>query len=239
MSEVVDLPGDVRCDYSSLHRGSHSRSIGYCDETQHIFYSQRSRMTHSAAGAPYFPGQSLDLYVLTKSGGVRTSSTLRIRVDITSLCVPFTKSQVMRIAIPPETGSGLPLKAILKLYDRQYIDDRDKDLWSLTSEAAVRSARREKRWGEFPLDPLDEPEEEEEELPGYTDEDGIFHFTGPTVDNRDEAEKEEEYLKYCMISSTGSRVPYTSHYKSADDVERENNFCNLRFRHLVCHFNPL
>lgn len=171
-------------------------------------------MTHSAAGAPYFPGQSLDLHVLTESSGVSTSSTLRIRVDIRSLCVPFTKSQVMRIAIPPETGSGLPLKAILKLYDRRCIDDRDEDLWSPTSEAAVLSAWREKRWGEFPLNPLDEPEEEEEELPGYTDNDGIFHYTGPTTDNRDEAEKEEEYRKYCMVSSTVSRVSFTFHNKN-------------------------
>lgn len=108
----------------------------------------------------------------------------------------------MRIKIPSEASSALPSSAILKLYDRRYIDDREKYHWALEREDAVRSAWREKRWGEFLLDPLDEPEEEEEPPEGYTDDDGIFHYTGPTIDTRDEAEKEEEYRKIVMVSSS-------------------------------------
>lgn len=87
----------------------------------------------------YSPGLVLDLRILD------TSNTLCVRID--SLFLPFTKSQAMRVTIlsGPEDFAA-PNRTILKLYDRRWIDDRGKRVWTPSREATAREAWNEKRW---------------------------------------------------------------------------------------------
>jgi hypothetical protein len=69
-------------------------------------------------------------------------STLSVRVE--HVFLPFTKSQTMRIRIlvpSPGTTSDIPEAAILKLYDRRWIDDRkfDDEPWSPAREEAAQA----------------------------------------------------------------------------------------------------
>lgn len=94
---------------------------------------------------PYFSGQALNLLC----------SAAPLRVYVKSVFSPFTQSQVMRISIPSHctNGLGLPKCAVLKLYDRHWIDDREKQPWSPSREAVARAAWLEKKWeGSEPLD---------------------------------------------------------------------------------------
>lgn len=100
-------------------------------------------MTDNQAAQSYFPGLAIDLRIL---GNSSTAPDSIIRVHVTSVFAPFTKSQVMRITFPSELGSGFPENAVLKLYDRRYIDDRREQVWSPSREIAARAAWREKRW---------------------------------------------------------------------------------------------
>lgn len=102
-------------------------------------------MTVNEEPEPYFSGQALDLLC----------SAAPLRVYVKHVFSPFTQNQVMRISIPSHctNGLGLPKCAVLKLYDRRWIADREKQPWSPSREAVGRAAWLEKRWeGSEPLD---------------------------------------------------------------------------------------
>jgi hypothetical protein len=105
----------------------------------------------------YFPGLSLNLRVLSTSAKAPDSI---IQVHVESLFLPFTKAQVMRIALPSDLRSEFPPNAVLKLYDPRWIDDRDDhdQPWSPSREAAARAAWSEKRWNGLNL--LDDDDED-------------------------------------------------------------------------------
>lgn len=99
-------------------------------------------MTQINPAELYHIGLTLNLKVL-HSASVSSS----LQVNVTSCFLPFTKSQVMRITIPSaHDGSDLPIKAVLKLYDRRCIDDREERLWSPSREVIARAAWRDKKW---------------------------------------------------------------------------------------------
>ena len=93
------------------------------------------------AAQSYFPGLSLDLQLLSASGSLSNSI-----IHVTRMFLPFTKSQVMRIAVPSELHPEFPANAVLKLYDRCWIDDREHHPWSPSREAAARAGWSKKRW---------------------------------------------------------------------------------------------
>ena len=93
----------------------------------------------------------MDLRLLDGTGDASDSI---IRAHVTKVFLPFTKSQVMRITLPAEPGSKFkfPQNAVLKLYDRRWIDDRRDHPWSPSRETAAQAAWSEKRWGVETLD---------------------------------------------------------------------------------------
>lgn len=89
----------------------------------------------------YFPGSTIDIRILSLS---YYPSERSIRVHVFR---PFMKSQVMQISFPPKIGPEFPQCAVLKLYDRRWVDDRRKNTWSPSCEASARLAWKNNRWG--------------------------------------------------------------------------------------------
>lgn len=93
---------------------------------------------------------------------VRNKLTLRLldhdspnRIDVTidHTFLPFTKSQVFRVSLQPKNSGAnavsLPSTAVLKLYDRRYINDRKGEEWSQDVESSARHAWREKHFDDI------------------------------------------------------------------------------------------
>lgn len=99
----------------------------------------------------YSTGNTLTLRLLNP--GSPDSDHMEVTIDYAFL--PFTKSQVFRVSLPGEqlgATAGFapsPSAAILKLYDRRYIDDRKGKEWSKELEACARRSWREKRFDDI------------------------------------------------------------------------------------------
>jgi len=104
-------------------------------------------MADQQAEQTYSPGISLELQILPGSSDPPSpESSGSLRVCVTTVFHPFTKSQVMRVTIPSQpSSSAFPTNAVLKLYDRRWIDDRKKQPWSPAREAIARAAWSEKK----------------------------------------------------------------------------------------------
>ncbi|KAF8299256.1 hypothetical protein DL93DRAFT_2091220 [Clavulina sp. PMI_390] len=117
----------------------------------------------TSTAQPYTPGSTLLLYVLPPQNEsadaceLDLSSLPTISIVVDQPFLPYTKGQAMRISIPstnlslPAHISTLPPRAVLKLYDRRWIDDRRSpsrwsnvdERWTPEREAFARRAWRE------------------------------------------------------------------------------------------------
>ncbi|KAF8804123.1 hypothetical protein BYT27DRAFT_6709699 [Phlegmacium glaucopus] len=90
---------------------------------------------------PYVVGMTLNLTTIVDIHGPESrGDSLSVHVD--HVFLPFTKSQAMRIRVfrpSPDSTSDMPEVAVLKLYDRRWIDDRkfDDQPWSPAREEAA------------------------------------------------------------------------------------------------------
>ena len=94
---------------------------------------------------PYSAGVTISLTTLVDIDNIEShGNTFNVHVE--HVFLPFTKSQTMRVRIPHSSSSAgsisLPEEvAILKLYDRKWIDDREfhETPWSPAREEAARA----------------------------------------------------------------------------------------------------
>lgn len=126
---------------------------------------------------PYTPGNSITLRVLNDESASQKASEFTISVGITHAFLPFTKSQAMRISLPSDAPPELPPNAVLKLYDRRWIDDRHRDPWSMEHETIARAAWNETQTGT--LDPLAEE---------FSDDSDDEFYDQPSDDDDDDPE---------------------------------------------------
>src|SRR6266571_4074514 len=90
--------------------------------------------------SPYIAGRVLDLTILDNIHDVEgNGNTLSVQIE--HVFLSFTKSETMRIRVLRQSPPTLdiPEVAILKLYDRKWIDDRrfDDEPWSPNREQAA------------------------------------------------------------------------------------------------------
>jgi serine/threonine protein kinase len=75
-------------------------------------------------------------------------STCHVRLKVVKACVPFTKSQPLKVdilGVTPGYETKLPQTAFLKLYDRRYLDDRAQDgrhPWNQRKESKAEEINR-------------------------------------------------------------------------------------------------
>lgn len=150
---------------------------------------------------PYFKGSIFDVQVLFKSD---MTSPQRSKIRVEDVFLPFTKSQTMRIQTLPSSphtlafpALSIPSSAILKVYDRRWIDDRDSNnaAWSPSREAAARE-----RWK------------------GIACGDRVDDYD--TVEDNDfnEAYEEEEYRRLCVVGLSTFVHKYLAHPSSSGTV---------------------
>jgi hypothetical protein len=110
-------------------------------------------------------------------------------VIIDSTFLPFTKSQTMRVHLAPDVAqqAGLPEKAVLKLYDRRWTDDRryGENSWSPSRESAACARWRAIASGELKDD-----------------------FEEISRDDWSEAHEEEAYRRLCKVSADAFLAAY-------------------------------
>lgn len=94
--------------------------------------SSLSVLTAYAAGSPV----SLNLQ--------STGDALTAYIDHTFL--PFTKSQTLKVHFAPSSAYGLPRQAILKVFDRRYINDRTPRHYEAKPWSREREDAAQARW---------------------------------------------------------------------------------------------
>lgn len=134
---------------------------------------------NALANCVYTPGSVLPLeYVVGSSTSNKSHVVLSVCID--HVFLPFTKSQTLRVDIlyPLASELGLPNKAILKLYDRRWIDDRrfDEQPWSPARELAAQA-----RWKAI--------------ASGEIEDD----FERMSEDDYNELHEEEQYRRLCKV----------------------------------------
>jgi hypothetical protein len=96
---------------------------------------------------PYNAGVAISLTTLVDIHNIESHGN-PLNVHVEHVFLPFTKSQTMRIRIPPSSSAGSSTLpdipegvAVLKLYDRRWIDDRkfDDEPWSPAREEAAQA----------------------------------------------------------------------------------------------------
>ena len=134
--------------------------------------------------SPYIAGVTLSLTTLIDTHNIEShGNTLDVHVE--HVFLPFTKSQTMRVRIlhTSATGSTLPdipeELAVLKLYDRRWIDDRkfDDEPWSPAREEAARA-----RWKAIASGDL------------------VDDFDTLNPDDYTQSHEEEQYRRICKVS---------------------------------------
>ncbi|KAF8523710.1 hypothetical protein BU17DRAFT_63648 [Hysterangium stoloniferum] len=132
-----------------------------------------SDFTSTSVIHPYSVGMTLNLTTLVNVCNIESNgNTLSVHIEHAFL--PFTKSQTIRIRVlrpSPGPTSDIPEVAILKLYDRRWVNDRkfDDEPWSPTREEAAQARWRAIASGELVddfdnLNPDNYTESHEEEL---------------------------------------------------------------------------
>ena len=128
----------------------------------------------SSVDCIYTKGSVLPLEKIVDS---RTQGRVALSVHIDHVFLPFTKSQTLLVDIPA-SELGFPDKAILKLYDRRWIDDRrfDEEPWSSARESAAQV-----RWKAI--------------ASGQIEDD----FDDTSEDDYSELHEEEHYWRLCKV----------------------------------------
>jgi hypothetical protein len=124
---------------------------------------------------PYTPGAEFVLlltppaYLWRNTTAATQSLPLRIRVQVLQ-SLSFTRSQTMKVAVisKPEGDDLIPSTALLKLYDRRYLEERNgsdvisEDVWNpQKEEEAERIAKEKNKITEEPVTGQSESEEDE------------------------------------------------------------------------------
>ena len=133
------------------------------------------------ATSPYTVGRLLNLTILENIRDIESNGNT-LSVQIEHLFLPFTKSETMRIRVlrqSPGPTLDIPEGAILKLYDRKWIDDRkfDDEPWSPKREQAALA-----RWKAIASGEL------------------VDDFDELNPDDYTESHEEEQYRRICKVS---------------------------------------
>ncbi|KAF8512748.1 hypothetical protein BU17DRAFT_95979 [Hysterangium stoloniferum] len=148
-----------------------------------------SDFTSTSVINPYSVGMTLNLTTLVNARNIESNGNT-LSVHIEHVFLPFTKSQTTCIRVfrpSPGLTSTIPEVAILKLYDRRWIDDRnfDDEPWSPAREEAAQARWKAIASGEL-LDDFDK-----------------LH-----PDDYTESHEEEQYGSYSRLSSLqGAMIP--------------------------------
>lgn len=133
---------------------------------------------------PYSAGGTISLTTLVDIHNIEShGDTLNVHVE--HVFLPFTKSQTMRVRILHSLAGGSTLTdipeelAVLKLYDRRWIDDRkfDDEPWSPAREEAARA-----RWKAIASGEL------------------VDDFDTLNPDEYTQSHEEEQYRRICKVS---------------------------------------
>ena len=129
---------------------------------------------------PYSVGGTLCLTNVDIHNIESHGNTLNVRIE--HVFLPFTKSQTMRVRVlHPSAGRSpdIPEMAVLKLYDRRWIDDRkfDDEPWSPAREEAARA-----RWKAIASGEL------------------VDDFDTLNPDDYTQSHEEEQYRRMCKVS---------------------------------------
>ena len=137
-----------------------------------------SDSTATSVVSPYTVGRLLNLTILDNICDIE-SNGITLSVQIEHVFLPFTKSETMRIRVLRQPTLDIPERAILKLYDRKWIDDRkfDDEPWSPKREQAALARWKAIASGEL-VDDFDEVNPD-----AYT-----------------ESHEEEQYRRICKVS---------------------------------------
>ena len=125
---------------------------------------------------PYSAGVTISLIPLVDIHNIESSgNTLNVQVE--HVFLPFTKSQTMRVRILHSSDSEEI--AVLKLYDRIWIDDRkfDDEPWSPAREEAARA-----RWKAIASGEL------------------VDDFDTINPDDYTQSHEEEQYRRICKVN---------------------------------------
>ena len=135
---------------------------------------------------PYSAGETISLTTLVDIHNIIESHGNTLNVHVEHVFLPFTKSQTMRVRIlhsSSSAGSTLPNipeeVAVLKLYDRRWVDDRkyDDEPWSPAREEAARA-----RWKAIASGEL------------------VDDFDTINPDDYTQSHEEEQYRRICKVS---------------------------------------
>ena len=133
---------------------------------------------------PYSPGVTISLTALVDIHNIENHGNTPLHVQVEHVFLPFTKSQMMRVRILHSSAAGSTLPdiseelAVLKLYDRRWIDDRkfDDEPWSPAREEAARARWKAIASGELVDD---------------------FDMLNP--DDYTQSHEEEQYRRICKV----------------------------------------
>jgi len=137
-----------------------------------------SDSTATSVVSPYTVGRLLNLTILDNICDIE-SNGITLSVQIEHVFLPFTKSETMRIRVLRQPTLDIPERAILKLYDRKWIDDRkfDDEPWSPKREQAALA-----RWKAIASGEL------------------VDDFDEVNPDDYTESHEEEQYRRICKVS---------------------------------------